>query len=235
MTSRMLVLGADCLFLHYVHNVDTVQFLSGFFKRLKPNNLVPTRHPSYPFVSPCGRELNFVLPLDVPIVFNDLIATASNQKNVKAKLGNSAGTHTITTSHCLVSSGGLLTPWNPASLRVSQRSGRMYHPTLWGTVGSCRKERACCLPNEGYGLVRSQLAVKLGEQILAKPENPSYMGKTRPAIDSSGSGDAGTRINFKGNSELCLAPDLVTKDEDEVSGLFLEWEGTDYPIRFLSE
>ena len=46
------------------------KFLKFFFERLQRNET--GKHSEYPFVSPCAGELNFILPEDTPIIFQNL-------------------------------------------------------------------------------------------------------------------------------------------------------------------
>jgi len=50
-----------------------VRFLDLFFSRLRPNDTGRLAD-RYPFVSPCGREMNYVAVEDVPVVFKTLTA-----------------------------------------------------------------------------------------------------------------------------------------------------------------
>ncbi|KAG5459666.1 MAG: hypothetical protein BJ554DRAFT_8382 [Olpidium bornovanus] len=47
------------------------RFLDFFFKRLGPNT-TPYHRGEYHWISPCGREVNFVYAEDTPVVFQDL-------------------------------------------------------------------------------------------------------------------------------------------------------------------
>lgn len=47
------------------------QFLSFFFKRLKRNDT--DRYPEFPYLSPCGREKNYIRCDDCPIVFTSVL------------------------------------------------------------------------------------------------------------------------------------------------------------------
>jgi hypothetical protein len=64
-------------------------------------------HQDYPFVSPCGKEINFILPADMPIVFHDL----------DTKEGR------------LVYGGSLSVSFDPSQIHMSMRTGRLYHPS----------------------------------------------------------------------------------------------------------
>lgn len=77
------------------------KFLDFFFRRLQPNRT--GLHPDYLYVSPCGREMNFVNAADRVIVFTEL------------QDGN------------LVYAPSLSVPFDPAAL-VFCDSGRLYHP-----------------------------------------------------------------------------------------------------------
>ncbi|KAF9944501.1 hypothetical protein BGZ65_011963, partial [Modicella reniformis] len=46
------------------------KFLDFFISRIKPNSTA--LFPEYPWVSPCGKELNFVEVADTPIIFHGL-------------------------------------------------------------------------------------------------------------------------------------------------------------------
>lgn len=81
------------------------KFLNFFFKRLVPNTLDEGAQylPSYNYVSPCGRELNFVRAEDTGLVFQRL------------EEGQ------------LFYAPALSVPFQPEQLCVSD-DGRLYHP-----------------------------------------------------------------------------------------------------------
>eukprot|EP00287_Rhodomonas_sp_CCMP768_P017109 CAMPEP_0202811960 /NCGR_PEP_ID=MMETSP1389-20130828/3687_1 /ASSEMBLY_ACC=CAM_ASM_000865 /TAXON_ID=302021 /ORGANISM="Rhodomonas sp., Strain CCMP768" /LENGTH=145 /DNA_ID=CAMNT_0049483215 /DNA_START=157 /DNA_END=594 /DNA_ORIENTATION=+ len=81
------------------------KFLNFFFKRLVRNTLEEgSKHlPAYQYVSPCGKELNFVRAEDTGIVFHQL---AGNR---------------------LVYAADLSVPYQPEKLCISE-DGRLYHP-----------------------------------------------------------------------------------------------------------
>ncbi|CAN0075182.1 unnamed protein product, partial [Discosporangium mesarthrocarpum] len=154
------------------------KFLAFFFKRMRPNDLVPPRHPLYSYISPCGREMNFVLAEDVPIVFQGILtpqADPSDGRGVshvgaKSKGGaceprpqeyskteggggrqDRACHNTSGITHLLISTGGLKTPFIPSELRVSRESGRLYHPFSWGFSGKSRGCKSGCGEQGGSG------------------------------------------------------------------------------------
>ena len=77
------------------------KFLAFFFSRLKSNSY--GEHEEYPFISPCGKEMNFIKCADTPLVFQELKVDT------------------------LIYSPGLSVPFQPSSLRVSPTTGRLYH------------------------------------------------------------------------------------------------------------
>ena len=118
--------------LHAGTELTEPRFLDAFFRRLKRNET--GRHPSHPFLSPCGREWNFVRADDRPIVF-----------------------HTLTPAPELCYASSLLVPFEPRQLTRSI-GGRLYHPAPVGEVGLLSSslmlslaERLIEVPN-GYAL-----------------------------------------------------------------------------------
>nr|XP_034957751.1 UPF0598 protein C8orf82-like [Zootoca vivipara] len=106
------------------------QFLVFFFKRLKLNQS-GRYEAAFPYLSPCGREQNFVRCDDRPIVFTHLLQGASGEELL---------------SYC----GGadkLAVPFQPEKLLMLPENGRLYHPG---------PEKA-----GGVGLVKSALAFEL--------------------------------------------------------------------------
>lgn len=81
------------------------KFLDFFFRRLKKNDT--GRHPEYPYVSPCGKEMNYLTSSDSPIVF-----------------------HTIKDNQLLYG-GTLGETFKPESLVLSDE-GQLYHPSPLG-------------------------------------------------------------------------------------------------------
>lgn len=100
------------------------QFLNFFFKQLRRNDRVPRRSPDgvipfeeYPFLSPCGKEKNYVKCADVPLVFHTLAESDDGP-----------------TGEVLVYGAQLEVPFDPAQLCLSPR-GRMYHPAAGTQLG----------------------------------------------------------------------------------------------------
>ena len=155
-------------------------FLAFFFKRLEPNRS-GRYEAEFPFLSPCGRERNFLRCEDRPIVFTQLLP------------GSGAGR---LLSFC---GGGerLAVPFRPESLAVSPENGRLYHPAP-GTAG-------------GVGLVRSALALEwsscfeYGEGAARPPthfvwEGRRYRldGELLPLVSGGGAGCAGEPAGVAG-------------------------------------
>ncbi|KAI1700409.1 hypothetical protein DdX_16745 [Ditylenchus destructor] len=94
-------------------------FLDFFFRRLRLNNTDRYRE-SFPYISPCGKELNFVRCDDRPIVFTELDEDESmfvcNYSNKKMKL-------------------------EPSKL-CWFRNGRLYHPSTFDNYGLVKSKIA---------------------------------------------------------------------------------------------
>jgi len=116
-----------------------IQFLKFFFQRLKGNDT--DFHPDYIYASPCGKEMNFIKPADTPFVFTDLSSGGELQ------VGDPVST---------------TVPFDPSALHVSHGSGRLYHPMAALTT---RKKASDGDTAAGFGLIRSQLAVRLSEDM----------------------------------------------------------------------
>ena len=84
-----------------------ISFLNFTFTHLRPNTT--PHYPNIPLISKCGREVNFISPLDRHSVlgFKDLVPTK--------------------TGYELMYGGNLSQPFNPEYLKYSPESGRMYH------------------------------------------------------------------------------------------------------------
>jgi hypothetical protein len=99
-----------------VRNVATCvkgdRVLAFFFAMLRRNHCTGVMESDYPWVSPCGPELNLVAADDTPIVFADLAPSASDGD---ARELTFAG-------------GTMREPFDPRALRLCAASGRLYHP-----------------------------------------------------------------------------------------------------------
>ncbi len=106
-------LDRDGILYHEGTALTDPKFLNFFFKNLRPNT-TGFFEDRYPFVSPCGKEMNFLQPEDTPIVFS--------------RLENGALFYAPTLS----------VPFEPEQLRFSDE-GILYHPApvgQWGRIHS---------------------------------------------------------------------------------------------------
>ena len=97
----------------------------------------------YPFVSLCGKEVNFIRPAATPIVFHSL------------------------QSNTLYFGGTLQLPFEPTNLAVSPRTGQLYHK-IQHCSSPLQYEKSS--PGE-YGLIRSSVAVTLSDHIKLGSNN----------------------------------------------------------------
>lgn len=116
------------------------KFLEFFFRRLRPNE-TGKNEAEFPFVSPCGREMNFVRCDDLPFVFTHVVPLEEpgQGKQRNFLLHNHAGDL-------------LKVPFEPQHLCMPAGTGRVYHPA---------PERA-----GGVGLVRSLLAIEFSRHFV---------------------------------------------------------------------
>ena len=128
----------------------------------------------FPYVSPCGRETNYVRCDDVPVVFTHML---SSNGEVVQNIAEYC-TDSLSEQETLLSYGGsghrLTIPFQPSHLLMFPASGRVYHPGPAKTGG--------------VGLVKSSLAIELspyfrysahpGESGQQQPEGFSWKGHT---------------------------------------------------------
>jgi hypothetical protein len=150
-------------------SIKNVAFLDFFLQRLqrvgpKQQNVLKRLgcENDYPFCSPCGLELNFVRPADLPIVFHGMQHDDDNQK-------------------LLVYGGSLVQPFSPDKLAISQTTGRLYHELVSvkrhqdeSNTDSTLDGRSTPLHASSqleYGLIKSSLAVSLSESIMTTGDN----------------------------------------------------------------
>ncbi|XP_037956110.1 UPF0598 protein CG30010 [Teleopsis dalmanni] len=132
------------------------KFLKFFFNRVKLNN-TKRYDTEFPYISPCGRELNYIRCDDVPIVYTEV------------KQNCEEGKDELLYAHA----GDLLkVDFQPEKIYMNPTTGRVYHPA-WQKVGD-------------IGLIRSKLAIELsknfefnnGEQM--SPTHFNWRGKCYP-------------------------------------------------------
>ena len=85
---------------------NVVNKILSYSENIDNDSMVDVITNDYPFVSPCGIELNFIRPADTPIVFHDL------------QRGN------------LIFGGSLSQPYNPQHLAISKKTRRLYHELM---------------------------------------------------------------------------------------------------------
>lgn len=110
------------------------QFLKFFFKRLKQNKTSRFEE-DFPFISPCGLEINYIRCDDVPVVFATIIEDADGGSRSPGLLTYSGIGETLTF------------PFQPEKVCMLPESGRIYHPGP-EKVG-------------GVALIKSSLAIEL--------------------------------------------------------------------------
>ncbi|EDQ87917.1 uncharacterized protein MONBRDRAFT_33175 [Monosiga brevicollis MX1] len=126
------------------------EFLDFFFKRLQVNETGHHEH-EFPFLSPCGREYNYVRCDDTPLVFTRLLPARHPVKQV-FDLDAALDATATPEPYVLIYGGQLAVDFEPELLTMTD-TGRLYYPTP--------KELplAHVTPNT---LVASPIAVSLG-------------------------------------------------------------------------
>ena len=104
-------IDADGRLFHDGSELTDVRFLDFFFTHLKPNP--GPLHPEYAFLSPCGREMNFIKSSS-PIVFRAMVQHENGAS--------------------LLFAGQMLQPFRPSELTLDL-AGQLFHPTEIGIAG----------------------------------------------------------------------------------------------------
>lgn len=112
------------------------QFLVFFFSRLRFNQSGRYEE-DFPYLSPCGRERNFLRCDDRPVVFTHLLQGGDPEGELLSYCGGAEK---------------LTVPFRPESLYMHPDSGRVYHP--------------CTQRTGAVGLVRSALAIELSPHFV---------------------------------------------------------------------
>jgi len=134
----------DSKMKNFTSCIKEQKFLRFFFSQLRFNQT--DRYAEFPFLSPCGRERNFIRCDDLPVVFTHVLPPSEP-----------GGQQSLSYCHA----GALLTvPFEPERLCMLPSTGRVYHP------GPAR--------TGGVGLVRSALAIEFsrGLQFAAGEHAP---------------------------------------------------------------
>lgn len=106
----------------------------------------------YPFVSPCGVELNFVRPADTPIVFHELREDPADGKQ-------------------LVFGGNLSQKYRAEKIAMSPRTGRLYHELALETKDGGESKPITAFHRSEttkpeYGLIKTSVAVSIADAIV---------------------------------------------------------------------
>ena len=134
-----------------------VNFLVFFFKRLKRNE-TERYHRDFPYVSPCGREMNYIRCESLPVVFTDIIQTPENNrdkigrtnatpKRVIAENEDDGEMHAAKSSSVVVNGIGprLAYPFEPEKLCMLPKNGRVYHPAPLKVGGAGILKTSLCI------------------------------------------------------------------------------------------
>ena len=128
----IFILPTVYLNLHCItYLIPEKQFLEFFFKRIKVNDTGKYAE-EFPYVSPCGREKNYIRVDDQAIVYTHVIPAANEGNPDQLSYGGA---------------GELLTvPLEPEKVCMLPWTGRIYHPATEKTGG--------------VGLIKSSLAIE---------------------------------------------------------------------------
>jgi len=149
------------------------EFLLFFFQRLKLND-TGNYEDEFPYLSPCGRERNYVRCDDVPIVFTHFLGIDGAVEELQSmQQHQQQQQQQPQQQHLLLSWGGagdkLTTVFEPWRICMLPSTGRVYHPTTTdpktvsassSSIPSTPKPSKDLPP---LGLIKSSLAIELAK------------------------------------------------------------------------
>ena len=133
-------------------SIKDTRFLDFFFRRLRPvsSKELPMLQSTgisveeYPYVSPCGNELNFIRPAATPIVFHTYDQGAN----------------------AFLFAGSMVQPFKASNLAISKQTGRLFHRCdHMEKAASKGTADGGILSHEQYALIRSSVVVSLSDHI----------------------------------------------------------------------
>lgn len=138
-------------------SIKDEKFLNFFFSRIRLANSEEKQFletfgftDDYPFVSPCGKEINYVRPACTPIVYQSII------------------------NKTLTYGGNLTQSFQHSDLAICKNTGRLYHKLPARFRDRAKREESnknvTCTALE-YGLLRSSVAIALSDIILPATED----------------------------------------------------------------
>lgn len=145
--------------------------LDFFFKQLRPN-ATGLLEREYPWISPCGAELNFVAADDTPIVFTGLVDSQ------------------------LTYGGTLRQPFVPAHLRLSASSGRLYH-----VLTGHRRMTAAPGEEPALMLLRSQIVGELEHRMSPASAREEFASLPGPVATADAASERNSGLVFEWNGK----------------------------------
>ena len=130
MDTRGRLFLADTKRMNMATSLKDLTFLDFFFKRMKRNDTEV--HSEYPYVSVCGRELNFISPPDkyCSLVFYDFIDSTAEDEFPSVHGGHGDGGEMldeIGRRDTLIFGANNRQNFDVAKLAIHLSSGRLYH------------------------------------------------------------------------------------------------------------
>ncbi|KAI5694251.1 hypothetical protein M8J75_013522 [Diaphorina citri] len=125
-TSIIMLFLDDARMKNFTSCFKEKKFLVFFFQRLRRNE-TGLYEDEFPFISPCGRERNFIRCDDTPVVYTHVITTPEGEFFCHNHAGDE-----------------LRHPFDPSKIYMSLDTGRIYHPTTsqYGSVALIQSKTA---------------------------------------------------------------------------------------------
>ena len=174
-------------------SLKSTSFLNFFFKNIQKNPLYDAKESeygssceeeavcsTYPFLSMCGNEMNFLQAADTPFVFHSYTPSDNNRESGDAPFLS------------LTFGGDLTVPFQPSLVRLCPLTNRFYHDILTGhsehghgghspSWDRVLRKRLHLSPQDSLSaLVRIDIAMKLAEFVDMDEGTLAMDGRSHP-------------------------------------------------------
>ena len=141
------------------------KFLDFFWRNIRNNT--SNVHPEYPWISHCGRELNFIkCEASIPIVFHDLIRKVDDDNDQYRSYEVSLDEAEQNNFEFFLQFGGTLrVPLDPSQLKCDLETGRLYHAIPQGVksvkCSNVAENNNRALQGMRYAVIGSHLLLRM--------------------------------------------------------------------------
>lgn len=205
-------------------SLKSAKFLDFFFTQLRPNPSDGLYADEYPFISPCGKEMNFVRPFELrsPIVFYELTSPPTKTADAQDGVSESQISNTANESdHVLIYGATLQESFDPSALVMDTTEGRLFHRLMGHNHLS---------PARAHARMQRRKAKRQNRN--AEQQNDQAEAQVEQAVEEEKHKDHLALIHS--HLAISLSQSFVECEESS-AGFAFEWQGKQYPISVLDD